>query len=100
MLLSILFTISIIFNIIFGWYFYMTFFVVNPKMEQDLEDYSDFLVKMRQRLEVAIQRLRQVDLRGAFESDDEVGFVFKYIKNEMNELDEIINNKNDNENNE
>jgi hypothetical protein len=92
---------SIIVNIILFWYFYMTFFVVNPRMENDLENLSEFVNEMRKRLEISLQRLRQVDIRGAFESDDEIGFVFKYIKNEMKAIDDMLTiNKNDNKQNE
>jgi hypothetical protein len=59
----------------------------NEKAEDILVGYLDYLDKMSKVIEVADARLKKIDHRGTFQSDDEVGFFFKEIKN----LQEILN---------
>ena len=49
-----------------------------------LEDWiSDFI----KTIEKVNRDLKQIDYRGSFESDDEVGVIFKEIKNTIKQLD-------------
>jgi len=59
----------------------------NEKAEDILVGYLDYLDKMSKVIEVADTRLKKIDHRGTFKSDDEVGFFFNEIKN----LQEILN---------
>ena len=59
----------------------------NEKAEDILVGYLDYLDKMSKVIEVADARLKKIDNRGTFQSDDEVGFFFDQIKN----LQEILN---------
>jgi hypothetical protein len=59
----------------------------NEKAEDILVGYLDYLDKMSKVIEVADARLKKIDHRGTFQSDDEVGFFFDQIKN----LQEILN---------
>ena len=59
----------------------------NEKAEDILVGYLDYLDKMSKVIEVADVRLKNIDHRGTFQSDDEVGFFFDQIKN----LQEILN---------
>ena len=43
-----------------------------------------------QRIETVQTDLKVIDDRGAFESDDEVGSIFKQIKETVNQLDNLI----------
>jgi adenylate kinase family enzyme len=59
------------------------------------------LIETKIKIESVVERLNEIDIRGAFESDDEIGFVFKEIKQLNEELLEFIqlystqqNNKN------
>ena len=52
----------------------------NEKQEDILAGYMTYLNKISDTIEVADQKLKEVDQRGAFKSDDEVGFVFEQIK--------------------
>lgn len=60
------------------------------KMEILLAGYLDYLDKISRIIEVSDQKLKEVDHRGSFESDDEVGFFFKFIK----DLQELLNDFN------
>ena len=59
----------------------------NEKAEDILVGYLDYLDKMSKVIEVSDARLKKIDHRGTFQSDDEVGFFFDQIK----KLQEIIN---------
>ena len=59
----------------------------NEKAEDILVGYLDYLDKMSKVIEVADARLKKIDHRGTFQSDDEVVFFFDQIKN----LQEILN---------
>ena len=59
----------------------------NEKAEDILVGYLDYLDKMSKVIEVSDARLKKIDHRGTFQSDDEVGFFFDQIK----KLQEILN---------
>ena len=50
------------------------------KQEDILAGYLDYLDKLSRVIEVSDEKLKQIDSRGTFESDDEVGFFFEEIK--------------------
>ena len=49
----------------------------NEKQEDILAGYMSYLNKISDTIEAADKKLKEVDHRGAFKSDDEVGFVFE-----------------------
>ena len=57
------------------------------KQEDILAGYLDYLDKFSRVIEVSDEKLKQIDSRGTFESDDEVGFFFQQIKG----LQDILN---------
>ena len=59
----------------------------NEKAEDILIGYLDYLDKISKVIEVSDARLKKIDHRGTFQSDDEVGFFFDQIK----KLQEILN---------
>ena len=59
----------------------------NEKAEDILVGYLDYLDKISKVIEVSDARLKKLDHRGTFQSDDEVGFFFDQIK----KLQEILN---------
>jgi len=56
------------------------------KLIQLVSNLQDIQEQVLERLENTLEEMRQIDLRGAFESDDEVGFVWKSIKEIINIL--------------
>ena len=50
------------------------------KAEDILAGYLDYLDKLSRTIEVSNKRLKEIDNKGTFESDDEVGFFFQTIK--------------------
>jgi uncharacterized membrane protein YukC len=53
----------------------------NEKQEDILAGYMTYLNKISDIIELSDKKLKEVDYKGSFKSDDEVGFVFEQIKN-------------------
>jgi len=61
------------------------FFVIKgtqlvAQIEEIQTSYSDFSEDTISALETMLEEMRQIDIRGSFESDDEVGVVFNELK--------------------
>ena len=52
--------------------------------------FEDKIVDIQDRVQSTIDIMRQIDLRGAFESDDEVGDVFSQMKRLIDNLGQYI----------
>ena len=59
----------------------------NEKQEDILVGYLDYLDKLSRVIEVSETKMKEVDAKGSFSSDDEVGFFFQQIKG----LQDILN---------
>jgi hypothetical protein len=59
----------------------------NERAEDIVLGYLDYLDKISRVIEVADNKVKKIDVKGSFESDDEVGFFFKQIK----QIQEILN---------
>ena len=53
----------------------------NEKQEDILTGYMTYLNKISDYIESTDKRLQEIDQKGSFESDDEVGFFFEQLKN-------------------
>lgn len=53
----------------------------NEKQEDILMGYMTYLNKISDYIEVTDKRLKEIDSKETFKSDDEVGFFFEQIKN-------------------
>jgi hypothetical protein len=60
------------------------------KQEDILTGYIAYLDKLSRVIEVSDEKLKAVDARGTFSSDDEVGFFFQQIKGLQEILNEFI----------
>ena len=59
----------------------------NEKAEDIVLGYLVYLDKISRIIEISSDRLKKVDYKGSFESDDEVGFFFqqlKYLQEQLN----------------
>jgi hypothetical protein len=52
----------------------------NERQEDILAGYMEYLNKISGLIEFSDKKLKEVDHKGSFESDDEVGFFFQEIK--------------------
>ena len=61
----------------------------NEKQEDILAGYMTYLNKISDYIEVTDKRLEEIDDKGSFKSDDEVGFFFEQIKNIQSVLNQF-----------
>ena len=52
----------------------------NEKQEDILTGYMSYLDQLSRIIEISDERLKKVDERGIFKSDDEIGFMYEQIK--------------------
>jgi hypothetical protein len=62
----------------------------NEKQEDILAGYMTYLNKISDTIEITDKKLKEVDYKGSFKSDDEVGFVFEQIKSIQTILNAFI----------
>ncbi len=60
------------------------------QLEDDKEFYEAYINNFAETIESVSSKLKQIDNRGTFESDDEVGFFFTYIKELQKEVSNLI----------
>ena len=52
--------------------------------------YEQFIIDLRDRFEAAYNMIKESDIRGSFEADDEVGDVFTIIKQTVEDLNSRV----------
>ena len=62
----------------------------NEKQEDILLGYLKYLDNISRVIEVSDEKIKKIDIKGSFETDDEVGFFFKSIK----QIQDILNDFN------
>tara|TARA_B100000287_G_C20168323_1_gene597161 strand:- start:292 stop:561 length:270 start_codon:yes stop_codon:yes gene_type:complete len=84
-------TLSIILGIvlILSFIFIRNLIIKNEKLDDILNKYEDFIVKQSEAIQACDQRLKQVDDKGIFKSDDEIGWFFKEIQSIQEALNEF-----------
>ena len=60
----------------------------NEKEEDILAEYITYLDQLSRIIEISDEKLKKVDERGIFKSDDEIGFMYEQIK----DLQRILSN--------
>ena len=75
--------LSIVFGILAIFFAVTTFYSLRR-----INTYEDLLVEISDKTDFINNQLKQIDNRGTFEADDEVGFFFQELK----ELNSILNN--------
>ena len=85
------------------WIFLILFFLISVVTStllffslRRINQYENLIVQFEQIISFASERMKLVDSKGHFESDDETGFFFKQLK----ELQFLLNDIFENENNE
>ena len=62
----------------------------NEKQEDILAGYMSYLNKISDVIEASDKKLQEVDYKGSFKADDEIGFVFEQIKTVQTILNAFI----------
>ena len=84
-----------IFYIILALVVIISFFIIrnltlrNEKQEDMINEYENFIIKQSEAIQACDQRLKQVDDKGIFRSDDEIGWFFKEIQKLQEALNEF-----------
>ena len=60
----------------------------NEKQEDILSGYLNYLDEISKTIEFSDEKLKKIDSKGVFQSDDEIGFIFEQIK----EIQRILSN--------
>ena len=58
----------------------------NEKCEDIIKTYENYMINLSVTIDEADKKLKEVDSKGTFEGDDEVGFFFKHIKSLQDQL--------------
>ena len=61
----------------------------NEKAEDILISYQEFINKIDEHISFSNNRLKQIDQKGTFKSDDEIGWFFNEIKIIQNDLSQF-----------
>ncbi len=62
----------------------------NEKQEDILTGYMAYLNKISDTIELAETKMNEVDAKGSFKSDDEIGFFFEQIKTIQTALNSFV----------
>ena len=89
-------TFTIILGILVVILGYTTFNLLrkNEKAEDILTSYQEFINKIDEHISFSNDRLKQIDQKGTFKSDDEIGWFFNEIKIIQNDLSQFKKNNN------
>ena len=63
-------------------FLYTTFNLLrkNEKYEDLVEGYRMFIIRFQQQVQESDKRIKEIDAKGTFSSDDEVGYFFQELK--------------------
>ena len=61
----------------------------NEKAEDIIFQYNSYLTEFNKQIKFTSERLKKIDSKGIFESDDEIGWFFKQIKNLQEGIDKF-----------
>jgi len=76
--------------LIIGSFIIVNLFIKNQKLIEANDEYDDWFVIFENRIKDTIEMINEVDHRGIFEADDDVGATFKSIKDIVNDLNDLI----------
>jgi hypothetical protein len=63
--------------------------IKQEKLEDVVISYENFLKELNNEISLSDKKLSEIDNKGTFKSDDEVGFFFTYIKNIQSKLNQF-----------
>ena len=85
------------------WTFFILFFLISVVTStllyfslRRINQYEGLIVQFQQIVEFATQKMKQVDSKGHYESDDETSFFFKQLKELQLTLDGVFENTEEN----
>ena len=84
-------TLSIILTVVILTSFFIirNLIIKNEKQEDEIEKYENFITHQSEAIHACDKRLKEIDDRGVFYSDDEIGWFFKEIQKIQEALNEF-----------
>jgi len=89
------------------WIFFVLFFLISVVSStivfyslRRINQYENLILQFQNIISIATEKMKVVDEKGSFESDDEVGFFFQQLKDLQLLLNNIFENEEDIDNNE
>ena len=61
----------------------------NENQEDIIEEYENFIIKQSEAINACNQRLKEIDDKGIFYADDQIGFFFKEVQKIQEALNEF-----------
>ena len=82
------------------WVFFILFFLISVVSStllyfslRRINQYEELILQFQQIVIFATEKMKQVDTRGHYESDDETGFFFEQLKDIQNLLNDVFETK-------
>ena len=82
------------------WLFFILFFLISVVSStllyfslRRINQYEELILQFQQIVIFATEKMKQVDTRGHYESDDETGFFFEQLKDIQNLLNDVFETK-------
>ncbi len=79
------------------WFFFILFLLISIFSSialfyslKRINQYENYLYQFQQIIEISHQKLKSLDNKGSFESDDEVGFMFQQMKDIQTLLNDLL----------
>mgnify|MGYP003654212261 FL=1 len=86
------------------WIFFILFFLISVVTStllfyslRRVTQYEDLIIQFQQIISYASERMKLVDSKGHYESDDETGFFFEELKQLQLQLDDIFESEENND---
>ena len=61
----------------------------NEKCEDIIKSYEVYMINLSNSIDFSDKKLKEIDAKGSFDSDDEVGFFFKNLKTLQEQLNDF-----------
>jgi predicted PurR-regulated permease PerM len=68
-------------------------FKIIEELQNLFKSNLEYKLYVRDKIQSALTQMREIDERGSFESDDEVGAIFSELKTILQETNEILTNE-------
>jgi|TARA_B100000287_G_scaffold360296_1_gene352626 uncharacterized membrane protein (DUF106 family) len=85
MILSI--TLSVI--VVVAFFIIRNLMLRNEKLEDIQSEYENFILKQSEAIQACDKRLKEIDDKGIFYADDQIGFFFKEVQKIQDALNEF-----------
>jgi hypothetical protein len=59
----------------------------NEKCEDIIKSYENYIINLSNTIDFSSKKLKEIDRKGTFDSDDEIGFFFQQLKYLQEQLD-------------